>query len=82
MRTTPIPELFANVRVLSGQQNSRATVPPPAIFYSFYGDSVLARGAGSASRFDIGLVIATGMLIGTLFTRFVVPVMYTLLAAS
>jgi multidrug efflux pump len=43
---------------------------------------ILARGAGSASRFDIGLVIATGMLIGTLFTLFVVPVMYTLLAAN
>ena len=39
---------------------------------------VLATGAGAASRFDIGLVISSGMLIGTLFTLFVVPVMYLL----
>jgi len=35
-------------------------------------------GAGSVSRFDIGLVIASGMLIGTLFTLFVIPTMYLL----
>lgn len=39
-----------------------------------------AKGAGAASRFNIGLVIATGMTIGTLFTLFVVPTMYTFLA--
>ncbi|OGT41517.1 MAG: hypothetical protein A3F13_03705 [Gammaproteobacteria bacterium RIFCSPHIGHO2_12_FULL_40_19] len=39
---------------------------------------LIATGAGAASRFDIGLVIASGMAIGTLFTLFVVPVMYTL----
>ena len=38
---------------------------------------LIATGAGAVSRFDIGLVIASGMLIGTLFTLFVVPVMYT-----
>lgn len=41
---------------------------------------MLAQGAGAAARFDIGLVIFSGMLIGTLFTLFVVPTMYTLLA--
>lgn len=41
---------------------------------------ILASGAGAKSRFDIGLVIASGMLIGTCFTLFVVPTMYTLLA--
>ncbi len=39
---------------------------------------ILASGAGAVSRRDIGLVIAMGMLIGTLFTLFVVPVIYTL----
>ena len=39
---------------------------------------LIATGAGAASRFDIGLVIASGMAIGTLFTLFIVPVMYTL----
>ncbi len=41
---------------------------------------ILATGAGAVSHFDIGLVIAMGMLVGTCFTLFVVPVMYTYLA--
>jgi len=41
---------------------------------------VTASGAGAASRFSIGLVISTGMSIGTLFTLFVVPTFYTLIA--
>jgi multidrug efflux pump subunit AcrB len=40
---------------------------------------IMASGAGAASRFSIGIVIACGMLIGTCFTLFVVPTMYTLL---
>lgn len=43
---------------------------------------IVASGAGAASRFDIGLVIACGMLVGTCFTLFVVPTMYTLLAKN
>ena len=41
-----------------------------------------AAGAGAASRFAIGLVIVSGMLIGTLFTLFVLPAVYTMLAAD
>ena len=41
---------------------------------------LVASGAGAVSRFDIGLVIATGLLIGTCFTLFVVPTMYTYIA--
>ncbi|MCR6655449.1 MAG: efflux RND transporter permease subunit [Opitutus sp.] len=41
---------------------------------------VTASGAGAASRFSIGLIISTGMSIGTLFTLFVVPTFYTLVA--
>lgn len=41
---------------------------------------IIASGAGARSRFDIGLVIACGMTVGTCFTLFVVPTMYTLLA--
>ncbi|SPD73968.1 Uncharacterized transporter HI_0895 [uncultured Desulfobacterium sp.] len=37
---------------------------------------LLAFGAGANSRFAIGLMIASGMLVGTLFTLFVVPVFY------
>ncbi|HWA28585.1 MAG TPA: efflux RND transporter permease subunit [Lacunisphaera sp.] len=38
-----------------------------------------AEGAGAESRFSVGLVVATGMSIGTLFTLFVVPAFYTVL---
>ena len=41
---------------------------------------ITASGAGAVSRFNIGLVIATGIAIGTIFTLFVVPAMYLLLA--
>jgi multidrug efflux pump len=39
-----------------------------------------ATGPGAVSRFDIGLVITTGLGLGTLFTLFVVPAFYLLLA--
>ncbi|ALL67616.1 RND multidrug efflux transporter [Paraburkholderia caribensis MBA4] len=41
---------------------------------------LFASGAGANSRFSLGLVIVVGMLIGTLFTLFVLPTVYTLLA--
>ena len=41
---------------------------------------LLASGAGAASRYSIGLVIAAGMSIGTLFTLFVTPAVYTYVA--
>ena len=41
---------------------------------------LIAAGAGAASRFAIGLVIAAGMTIGTLFTLFVTPAVYTFVA--
>lgn len=41
---------------------------------------IFATGAGAVSRFNIGLVIATGISIGTVFTLFVVPAMYMLIA--
>jgi multidrug efflux pump len=41
---------------------------------------ILASGAGAASRYSMGIVIATGMTVGTLFTLFVVPAVYMLIA--
>ncbi|VFR38220.1 RND multidrug efflux transporter; Acriflavin resistance protein [plant metagenome] len=41
---------------------------------------LFAGGAGAASRYAIGIVVVTGMLVGTLFTLFVLPTIYTLLA--
>jgi multidrug efflux pump len=41
-----------------------------------------ASGAGAASRFSIGIVVVAGMSIGTLFTLFVLPAVYTMLATD
>ena len=43
---------------------------------------IIATGAGAVSRFNMGLVIASGLAIGTLFTLFVVPAVYMLIAAD
>ncbi len=43
---------------------------------------VFASGAGAAGRYNMGLVITTGIAIGTLFTLFVVPAMYLFLATD
>ncbi|MFS2326761.1 efflux RND transporter permease subunit [Brucella sp. H1_1004] len=41
---------------------------------------ILASGAGAAARYSMGLVIFTGITIGTIFTLFVVPMFYTFIA--
>jgi multidrug efflux pump len=43
---------------------------------------IVASGAGAVSRFQMGVVIASGLSIGTLFTLFVVPAVYIALAAD
>jgi multidrug efflux pump len=43
---------------------------------------ITASGAGAVGRFIMGLVIAAGISIGTLFTLFVVPAMYLFLATD
>src|SRR5471032_13087 len=42
---------------------------------------IMSAGAGGASRFNMGLVIASGLSIGTLFTFFVLPAVYLTIAA-
>jgi multidrug efflux pump len=41
---------------------------------------ILAHGPGAAARNSIGTVLVTGMIIGTLFTLFVVPAIYVVVA--
>ncbi|MEM8236600.1 MexW/MexI family multidrug efflux RND transporter permease subunit [Morganella morganii subsp. sibonii] len=41
---------------------------------------LFASGAGANSRFGLGVVIVSGMMVGTLFTLFVLPAVYTRLA--
>jgi multidrug efflux pump len=38
---------------------------------------IFATGAGAAARYSIGLVVFFGLMVGTLFTLFVVPMFYT-----
>ena len=42
---------------------------------------VLVSGPGAEARNSIGIVLVTGMVVGTIFTLFVVPVFYAVLAA-
>lgn len=43
---------------------------------------LIASGAGASSRFSIGLVVVSGMMIGTLFTLFVLPAVYVAIATD
>ena len=43
---------------------------------------VLAEGAGAAAREAMGIVMFSGLIIGTAFTLFVVPMFYTFIAPS
>ena len=43
---------------------------------------VLVTGAGAAARNSIGLVLVGGMAIGTLFTLFIIPCLYVLMARN
>ncbi len=43
---------------------------------------IMATGAGAASRYAMGMVIAGGLSIGTMFTLFVVPAVYMVLAGA
>ena len=43
---------------------------------------VLASGPGAGARNSIGIVLVSGMIIGTLFTLFVVPAIYLLVAKT
>jgi multidrug efflux pump len=43
---------------------------------------VLVDGPGAAARNSIGIILVAGMIVGTVFTLFVVPVFYSLMAAE
>jgi len=43
---------------------------------------VFVSGPGAMARNSIGTVLVTGMTVGTLFTLFVVPVVYSLIAGQ
>ena len=41
---------------------------------------IIASGAGAAARYSMGLVIFCGVIVGTIFTLFVVPMFYTFIS--
>jgi len=43
---------------------------------------VIATGPGAAARNSIGIILVAGMVVGTVFTLFVVPVFYSFLASE
>ncbi|MDH2997249.1 transporter [Pasteurellaceae bacterium LFhippo2] len=43
---------------------------------------LFASGAGAIARFSIGMVIIAGLAVGTIFTLFVLPVIYTFLGSE
>jgi len=43
---------------------------------------VFVSGPGAKARNSIGIVLVAGMTVGTIFTLFVVPVFYSLIAAD
>jgi len=43
---------------------------------------ILATGPGAGARNSIGIMLVSGMIIGTMFTLFVVPSIYMLVARS
>lgn len=54
--------------------------PPTTSIVAGYLPLLLVSGAGAAARNSIGLVLVGGMTIGTLFTLFVIPSVYMLIA--
>ncbi len=81
---------FANHRQLAGEDIRSAVLEAAAMrlrpilmttFATVLGvvPLLIAAGAGANARFAIGLMIAAGMLVGTLFTLFVLPTFYLLL---
>ena len=78
---------FANNLVLAGLDRRHAVQEAAALrlrpilmttFATVLGvwPLLIASGAGANSRFSIGLIITAGMLVGTLFTLFVLPIFY------
>ncbi len=81
---------FANKRIEAGQAPQAAVLEAAGLrlrpilmttFATVLGvvPLLMAFGAGANARFAIGLMIAAGMLVGTLFTLFVLPTFYLLI---
>ncbi len=70
----------AHAIVEAARVRMRPVLMTTAAMVAGLGALLFAGGAGAASRFAIGIVVVMGMLICTLFTLFVLPTFYTLIA--
>ena len=84
---------FANHRLADGLGRKEAVLEAAALrlrpilmttFATVLGvvPLLMAFGAGANSRFAIGLMIAAGMVVGTLFTLFVLPTFYLIMGKT
>jgi multidrug efflux pump len=71
-----------DVIMLAAKQRLRPILMTTAAMVFGVVPLLFATGAGAGSRFDLGLVIACGMLVGTALTLFIVPVFYTYLSTN
>ena len=81
MTTRPMPtSTTSTIRSQSGRLLSTKLTVTTAATIAGHFPLTLVTGAGAEARNSIGLVLVGGMAIGTLFTLFVIPSIYMLVA--
>ena len=78
LRQAGIPKLQAVIDASSTRLRPILMTSVATVFGHF--PLVLAKGPGAGARNSIGIVLVTGMIIGTLLTLFVVPAVYMVLS--
>ncbi len=78
LRTKGAPKLEAVIEAASTRLRPILMTSVATVFGHF--PLVIAKGPGAGARNSIGIVLVTGMIIGTLLTLFVVPAVYMALS--
>ena len=80
LRHEGVPKLQAVIDAASTRLRPILMTSVATVFGHF--PLVLAKGPGAGARNSIGIVLVTGMIIGTLLTLFVVPAIYMVLSRN
>ena len=80
LRSEGIPKLQAVIEAASTRLRPILMTSVATVFGHF--PLVLAKGPGAGARNSIGIVLVTGMIIGTILTLFVVPAVYMAFSRS